>query len=128
MFRFLPILALVTLLALPAQAAFKGPGNEAPGGFKGPGTAVAATTVEAAANLPDNSIVTLTGNIVSHVTGSKDKYMFKDATGEIRIEISKKRFRGQDVTPENTVRITGEVDKDFGKSVEIDVKHLEVIK
>ena len=31
-------------------------------------------------------------------------------------------------TPENQIRITGKMDKDEGKDIEIDVKSLEVLK
>ncbi len=55
-------------------------------------------------------------------------YIFKDATGEIRVKIERKVFRGNTVTPENQIRITGKMDKDEGKDIEIDVKSLEVLK
>lgn len=124
------IFALCALLATPALAAFQGPGggNQA-GCFKGPGVAasVAAVTVEKAKTMPDDAIVSLTGNIASMLPGTDDKYMFKDATGDICVDIDHKCFMGRDVTPSNTVRITGKVDKDFGKAVEIDVKQLEIL-
>lgn len=128
--KILGTFALCALLASPAMAAFQGPGSDQAGGFTGPGVTAAgsnATTVEKAKTMHDDSIVTLTGNIVSKQPGSKDKYMFRDATGDILVEIDHKRFMGKDVTPANTVRITGEVDKDFGKAIEIDVKNLEVV-
>lgn len=124
--RVLMILALTAFLAVPAFAAFEGPGGA--GGFQGPGTTAPTTTVAQAKNMADDAIVTLTGNVVSKVTGKKDKYVFRDATGEMIIEIDHKRFRGQTVTPADTVRITGEVDKDFGRAAKIDVKMLEVVK
>lgn len=127
--RYLLSFVFVAFLAVPAFAAFQGPGAGQAGGFKGPGSAVPGdVSVEKAKNMPDDSIVTLTGNIVSQIPATKDKFMFRDATGEIRVEIDHKYFMGRDVTPANTVRITGEVDKDFGKAVEIDVKHLEILK
>lgn len=125
--RILLTLILAIFVATPAFAAFQGPGSGAGGGFKGPGSANA-TTVAEAKNLPDDALVTLTGNIVSHFTGTDDKYMFRDATGEIKIDIDHKYFRGQDVTPKDTVRISGKIDKDFGEAVEIDVKQLEIVK
>lgn len=119
---YLVLLSLV--LALPAQAAFID-NTAKKGGFSGPG-AVNNTTVQAAKGMHDDARVTLTGNIVRQV--GHDKYVFRDPTGEITVEIDDKDFRGQDVTPENTVRISGEVDKDFGREAEIDVKHLDVLK
>ena len=70
----------------------------------------------------------LTGSIVSREAAQKDMYIFKDATGEIRVKIERKVFRGNTVTPENQIRITGKMDKDEGKDIEIDVKSLEVLK
>ena len=135
--RVLMVVILLVCLAVPAFAAFQGPGADTGGfagpgvnggGFQGPGNAAPAVNVQQAKRMADDTIVTLTGNVVSHVTGTKDKYMFRDASGEIVVEIDYKYFRGQTVTPANTVRITGEVDKDFGRAAEIDVKLLEVLK
>ncbi len=87
-----------------------------------------ADTVAKAVTLGDDSPVVLTGNIVSQVAGSKDKFTFKDSTGEVRVEIDRKVFAGRTVTPKDTVRIMGKVDKDFGKDVKIDAKALEILK
>lgn len=92
------------------------------GGFKS-GTA-SVSTVEQVKNLSDDSWVTLKGNIIKQV-GKKD-YIFKDATGEIEVEIDHKRWRGQVVTPEDLVEITGEVDKDWNK-FEVEVKQIKVL-
>lgn len=126
----LAALAAPVALALPAQAAFDGPGAKtaATGGFEGPVSGVMADTVAKAVTLGDDSPVVLTGNIVSQVAGSKDKFTFKDATGEVRVEIDRKVFAGRTVTPKDTVRIMGKVDKDFGKNVKIDAKALEILK
>lgn len=125
----LAALAAPVALALPAQAAFDGPGAKAAaGGFEGPVSGAMADTVAKAVTLGDDSPVVLTGNIVSQVAGSKDKFTFKDATGEVRVEIDRKVFAGRTVTPKDTVRIMGKVDKDFGKDVKIDVKALEILK
>lgn len=127
--RYILALMLAAFLVSPANAAFQGPGGVQGGygGFQGPGTGVPATTVQQAKGMWDDSIVTLTGNIVAKITGTKDKYLFRDKTGEIRVEIDDEYFYGVNVTPANTVRITGEVDKDFGRATEIDVKRLEVL-
>lgn len=113
--RILSILALALFLAVPAQAAFTGPGA---GG--------ASTTVQAIKSMRDDSHVVLTGHIVSRIGG--EKYVFKDSTGEITVEIDDKYFYGRDISPNDTVRIMGEVDKDFGRAPEIDVKSLEIVK
>lgn len=131
--RYILTLALAMFVAAPAFAAFQGPGAGGKGayqggGFQGPGSGGNPMTVAEAKKQWDDAIVTLTGNIVSKAQGTKDKYLFRDATGEIIVEIDHKRWMGQDVSPANTVRITGEVDKDFGKPTEIDVKVLQVLR
>ena len=126
--RLFVALILTAFLAVPAFAAFEGPGADGKGGFKGSGANAPASTVEQVKNLADDVIVAVTGNVISKVAGSKDKYNFRDASGEMIVEIDQKRFRGQTVTPETTVRLIGKVDKDFGKPVKLDVKQLEVIQ
>lgn len=136
--KFLRTLAIIAALAapvvfaMPALAAFDGPGAKAPkgtpGGFSGPVSGAMADTVAQAITLSDDSPVVLTGNIVSQVAATKDKFIFKDATGEVRMEIDRKVFAGRTVTPDNTVRIMGKVDKELGKEVEIDAKTMEIVK
>ena len=48
------------------------------------------STVKQAMEMPDDAIVTLKGNIEKQV--KKDKYIFKDATGEMTVEIGNKPF------------------------------------
>jgi uncharacterized protein (TIGR00156 family) len=67
-----------------------------------------AFTVEQAKILPDDSYVELSGTI-DRILGD-EKYMFRDPTGSIIVEIDKK-LRG-DFSVGDTVRISGEVDVD----------------
>ena len=90
------------------------------GGFEGPSAnQPAAITVQEALNLNDEAKVVLQGNIINSL--GDEKYTFKDATGEIVIEIDDEDWRGVKATPENTVEITGEVDKDANEPTTIDV-------
>lgn len=128
--RYILPLILALFLAMPVNAAFTGPGADGyakQGGFSGPVSGVMADNVAAAKSLKDDAAVVLTGNIVSKVAGTKKKYIFKDSTGEIVIEISLKRFKGLNISPTNTIRISGKVDQDFGQEPEIEVKDLEVV-
>lgn len=120
--RFLLILACCLFLSSPVNAAFV----DNQGGFKGPASQNNESTVQQAKNMRDDSRVTLTGKIVSRIGG--DKYIFRDATGEITIDLDDEDFRGQTVTPQNTVRIFGEIDKEFGHGTEVDVKSLQVLQ
>ena len=125
--RFLPALALVCGLSSPALAAYDGP-SSGYGGFQGPTSSAGVTTVAKALKAWDDAPVVLTGNIVQRMAGSDDKYMFRDATGQIVVDIDHELFWGKTVTPANTVRIAGEVDKEMFEATKIDVKFLEVIK
>lgn len=121
-------LALALGVAADVPAAQSGGGfQSAPaatgGGFSGPG--ISATTVEQAKSMPDDARVVLRGNIVQHL--GKDNYLFKDATGTIRVEIDNDKWGGQTVTPDDTVELHGEVDKDWN-SVEIDVDRVVRIR
>lgn len=126
--RYLLAIVLSVFLAAPAFAAFQGPGAGQQGGFAGPGAQTQAMTVQQVKNLPDDARVTLVGCIVNQLPRDDDKYTFRDNTGEIVVDIDRKDFRGQTVTPQNLVRISGEVDKEWNRAVEIDVKSLEVLK
>ena len=91
------------------------------GGFTGPGGTVAQLKT-----LPDDAHMILKGNIVRNVQG--DKYEFKDATGTVELEIDRKYWNGQNVKPENTVKLVVEVDKDLLKTeYEVDAP-VEVLK
>jgi uncharacterized protein (TIGR00156 family) len=78
-------------------------------------------TVKEALRMRDDAVVTLRGNIVQYL--GKDMYVFKDSTGTINVDIDADVWRGQEVSPKDTVEITGEVDKDW-LSLEIDVQRL----
>jgi uncharacterized protein (TIGR00156 family) len=76
-----------------------------------------AFTVAQAKTLPDDSYVELAGTIDRFL--GDEKYIFRDATGSITIEIDHKKRR--DFSVGDTVRISGEVDIDREGTV-IDVK------
>ena len=128
--HFLTLLLVLCLAAPACAAGFQGPTAGVPGqgGFQGPTSGSGVDTVAKALKARDDAPVVLTGNIVSRMAGSDDKYMFRDATGEILVEIDHEVFAGRDVTPANTVRLSGEVDNDLLKPIKIDVKFMEIVK
>ena len=93
------------------------PVNHHQGGFKGPSAGI--TTVAEALKAKDDSLVVLTGKIEKET--EKEKYLFRDSTGAITVEIDNEDWQGQDVTPADTVVIHGEVDKEIMHAPEIDV-------
>ena len=127
--RYLLTLVMLAVLAVPAYEAFEGPNSgQSMGGFQGPTGGVQADTVKKAQSSWDDAPVVLTGNIVERLAGSDDKYLFKDATGQIIVDIDHEIFAGRTVTPQTRVRLSGKVDKDMMEPVKIDVKVLEILK
>ena len=113
------VLSAVALASVFAAA----PAMAQTGGFTGPG-ATQVGTVAQLKTLPDDAHLILKGNIVRNVQG--DKYEFKDAT--VELEIDRKYWNGQNVKPENTVKLIVEVDKDLLKTeYEVDAP-VEVLK
>lgn len=93
------------------------------GGFKGPAPGM--VSAAQAKTMRDDSWVVLEGNILRMV--GHELYEFRDASGTVYVEIDDKDWMGQSATPNDKVRIEGEVDKDWN-SVEIDVKTVRVLK
>ena len=127
--RILIASALTLVLAAPAFAAFEG-GPAAPaqrGGFQGPGSVASADTVDKALKARDESPVVLEGRILS-AAKEREEYVFQDKTGKIIIELDDDLFHGRTVTPENTIRIWGEVDTKFGRDSEVEVDRFEIVK
>ncbi|WP_216665223.1 NirD/YgiW/YdeI family stress tolerance protein [Pseudoruegeria sp. HB172150] len=93
--------------------------------FTGPTATGAQMTVQAAQSARISSYVTLEGNIVSHLRS--DYYLFRDASGEIQVEIPQRTFGGQEVSPDTPIRIVGEVDRRIGGQRYIWVKSLQVL-
>jgi len=95
--------------------------------FDGPGAKTVPSTVRAVLDNPqDDQTVTLRGRLLEQV--GNEKYAFVDDTGQIRVEIDNDVFPKQRITPEMTVEIYGEVEKDFLQSPEVDVERLTVVR
>lgn len=105
-------IALSVLMALSSSAfaAFQGPSVNS------------INTVKAALEAKDDSLVVLKGHVVQEL--GSELYLFRDNTGDIQIEIDNEDWMGQDVTPNDTVTIRGEVDAEWN-SVKIDVDSIK---
>ncbi|TCJ97815.1 uncharacterized protein (TIGR00156 family) [Volucribacter psittacicida] len=134
---------LASLLALSTATAMA---NEAPkGGFQDPAAPAVAhhhkgkdfrqggfvntqqeiSKVSDSSKWKDDQYILLEGNIVRQV--GKDDFMFKDNSGEIEVEIERRAWAGQTITPEDKVRLYAEVDKSWNK-IEVEVNRVEKIK
>ena len=99
-------------------------------GFNGPSTAATqAETVITAVGSSEGTTCVLTGNIIERL--NRDRYTFRDSSGSITVNIPEHVFGSLEVTPEDTVRLTGEIrgKKDPARSdTHLGVRYLEVIK
>ncbi|MBR6412106.1 MAG: NirD/YgiW/YdeI family stress tolerance protein [Alphaproteobacteria bacterium] len=82
------------------------------------------STVAEALKMRDDTPVILEGKITRRL--KKDTYQFTDSTGSITIEIDRKDWNGVDVRPTDTVRIQGEIDKDWLDTT-IDVHSIKIV-
>ncbi|MDR2471217.1 MAG: NirD/YgiW/YdeI family stress tolerance protein [Treponema sp.] len=112
--RFLCLVGLAAAIALSAGAQ--------QGGYRGPGAAP--VTVAEAKALRDDSPVILRGKIERFL--GDERYLFSDATGTITIEIDHKVWGGLSVDQNDTVELTGEIDRDY-MTVEVEVRTLRKI-
>ena len=78
------------------------------------------------ANGQDDQLVVLEGYLVDQV-GHED-YTFKDATGQIVVEIDDRVFAGQRVDPKTKVRLEGEYEKEFAEPNTVDVHRLTILR
>ena len=81
-------------------------------------------SVAQAKKLADDRYVSLRGKIVQHLY--KDKYLFQDKTGKIKIEIDDDKWLGLSVDTSDLIEIYGEVDR-YWKDIEIDVKTIHKV-
>ena len=114
------------LTAGAASAEFAGPNapaatatNERGGFVSGAETIV---TVKQVNEMRDDVPVIIQGKIIQRM--GDEKYLFEDNTGSITIEIDDDDWRGQKVSPTDTVKLYGEVDRGIFKT-EIEVDSVE---
>jgi uncharacterized protein (TIGR00156 family) len=91
-------------------------------GYTGPG--LDPITVAEAKNLRDDSPVVLRGRIERFL--GDEKYLFSDDSGTVTVEIDNRLWTGLSVSQNDTVEISGEVDKDF-RGIEIEVSSIKKV-
>ncbi|PJG85165.1 YgiW/YdeI family stress tolerance OB fold protein [Conservatibacter flavescens] len=98
-------------------------GSKHGGGFIN--SAQAVSKVAESNSWKDDQYVVLEGNITEQV--GKDDFTFKDDTGSIEVEIDRRAWAGQTVSPTDRVKIYAEVDKSWNK-IELEVNRVEKVK
>ena len=121
--KFLWILVVTVLISGAAFAGFNGQYDNNQG-FKSSVNPVV-SPVKDVLKMRDNQVATVKGNIVKRM--SDDKYLFKDNSGEMTVEIDNKYWGGLQVDESNVLELTGKVDKDFN-SISLEVFTVKKIK
>ena len=119
------IAAVCTFVGGAAMAGFQADTPQQPmprGGFVGGAETI--STVKQVKEMRDDVPVILQGKILQRMGG--EKYLFEDTTGSITVEIDDDDWRGQTVTPNDTVKLYGEVDAGIFKT-EIDVEAIQKV-
>lgn len=116
--RRLTLALIATTLSLLSAGAFAQ--------YTGSGATHAVTTVAEARAQRDDQPVVLRGTLVARI--GHERYRFKDATGEIDVEIDDKDLPShQAVSATTVVELHGEVDTHRFKPTDIDVEHVTVV-
>lgn len=118
------MIALSGLLAFGAANADFQPATQTAESGKGGFVSGAETiaTVKQVMEMRDDVPVIVKGNIVQRM--GDEMYLFEDSTGTIRVEIDDDEWRGQTITPTDTVKLYGEVDRGIF-TTEIDINYVE---
>lgn len=114
----------VSALALVLGMSGAASAQMAAGGFQGPG--LAPMSVTDALKLNDDTAVVLVGQIERSL--GDEKYLFKDASGTVTVEIDNEDWRGLNVTPQDTVILNGEIDKEMFRDTIVDVNSIALKK
>ena len=91
-------------------------------GFSDPN--IKKTSISEALKMKDNSFVVIQGNIIKRITN--DKYMFKDSTGMITVEIDDEKWTGISADTKDKLELAGEIERKFN-TVELDVDTIRKI-
>lgn len=117
LFSLLSVALAIVAVPAVAHAAYTGP-QDIPQVF---------TTAREVREFPiDDHEVALKGHIIKRI--GHDKYLFRDATSSIRLEIDAPVFPKEDFDDKTLIRIRGEVDSQTLNEPQIDVDHIDIVK
>ena len=119
--KTLHICALALILSLSSNAIAQQPADRYTESLS-----VKAVSVAEALNLPDDSMVELVGKIEKSL--GDEKYLFKDDSGTVKVDIDNEDFRGVTVNKNDVVKIRGELDRELFEETIIDVDVVEKVQ
>ena len=99
-------------------------------GFEGPGAGVGAGMVTRAADVAeayDDVPCMLEGHLVEKLPQRKDRYVFRDESGTVVVEIEDETFGHLTVTPQNRIRLMGKVEWSSKRPNEVEVDGLAIL-
>lgn len=105
-----------SLISLPAFSAYHGPSS---------GDEVM-TVKQLLAYGRDDQYVTLRGYITKQLR--HEHYLFSDETGTVQVDIDTHHMPAEIITDKTKVEITGEYDKEYDGTSEIEVKKVIILK
>lgn len=108
------LLSLITLLTISSTAV---------AGFNGGTDAPKSTVAQALKIKRDDTPVQLTGKIIRQI--DNDEFIFRDASGEIKIEVDEHAWQGLNVSPNETITIFGTVDHESLEANTVDVYRVQ---
>lgn len=117
---------LLLLLILPFLL-LSGPAPACAGGFIGPGSGETVRSASDVLSATDDTQCVLEGRILAKLKNRKHRYLFEDGSGRVVVEIKRKAFGSATVTPENRVRLEGEVNSSKKYPNEMDVERVTVL-
>ena len=124
--KFIYVLAAVMFISGAAFADFTGPmGYPQNQGFQGGSPNYAVCPIKDVMNMYDDQITSVRGSIVNRI--SDDKYLFRDKSGEMVVEIDYKYWAGVQADEKTVLELTGKVDRDYN-GVTLDVFMVKKIK
>lgn len=95
--------------------------------YIGPGSVSTYKSIKDVISNPvEDAHVVLEGYLTKQLNA--EKYLFSDGISEIRVEIDRDKFPMTTINEKTKIKITGEVEKEFLQSPEIDVDFVEIIR
>ncbi len=94
--------------------------------YSGPQAIPPMTSVKQIQEDPKNDRpIALRGYLTKQI--SNEQYIFTDGTGDIKVDIDKKKFPEGTINEKTKVELFGEIDKGSFKDVEIDVDRIVIV-
>lgn len=96
-------------------------------GFMGPGVSSTVTSAAQALEAEDDAPCVLEGHLVERIPQRKNRYLFEDESGRVVVKIERETFGPLSVTPNDRLRLMGEVEWSSKRPNEVEVEGLMLL-